>query len=99
MDNHSHSGFTLFELLITLAIVGILASLAYPSYLNHITKVRRTNRQAALMELAGRMEQYYLQNNTYQGATLPRLGTTSSTPEGYYALTLQNLSAATYTLH
>jgi len=52
-------GFTLIELMIVIAIVGILTSLAYPSYLNHIIKTKRGNAGACLMELAQWMERNY----------------------------------------
>ena len=58
-------GFTLMELLIAVAIVGILASVAYPSYLDSVTKARRSDGQAKLLEVAQRLERFYTENNTY----------------------------------
>ena len=58
-------GFTLIELMITVAIVGILAAIAYPSYQDHIRKARRAEGQSALLELAQFMERYYTLNNSY----------------------------------
>ena len=52
-------GFTLIELMITVAIVGILAALAYPSYTNHVVKTRRGAATACLTELAQWMERNY----------------------------------------
>ena len=65
-----NKGFTLIELVIAMAIIGILASIAYPSYLDYITRARRQDGQTALLELANQMEQYYANNNTYQTATI-----------------------------
>lgn len=58
-------GFTLIELMITVAIVGILAAIAYPSYQNYILRSHRSEGQALLNEAAARMERFYAQNNAY----------------------------------
>jgi type IV pilus assembly protein PilE len=52
-------GFTLIELMITVAIVGILAAVAYPSYQNHVQKTRRAAATACLTELSQWMERNY----------------------------------------
>ena len=62
-------GFTLIELMIVVAIIGILAAIAFPSYQNYVTKTRRADAQAALTGFATAMERYYTDNrNTYLGA-------------------------------
>jgi len=68
---NSSYGFTLIELMIVVAIVGILAAIAYPSYTSHILKTRRTAAQACLSELGQFMERYYTTNMSYSSATLP----------------------------
>lgn len=92
-------GFTLVELLLAVAIIGIILALAYPSYTHYVTKTHRTDGQIALMELTARMERYYLENNhTYVGATFEKLNTTNTSPRGYYDLELTSLSDTTFTL-
>ena len=58
-------GFTLIELMVTVAILGILASIAIPSYLEHIKKGKRSEAQGALVTFANAMEQWRLQNGSY----------------------------------
>lgn len=91
------TGFTLIEVLVSLAIIGILVTIAYPSYEHYLIKSRRTESQVALLNVANRLERYYLQENTYAGATLTALGVNTLTDSGYYQLTLSNLSDHSYT--
>ena len=58
-------GFTLIEMMITVAIIGILASVAYPSYTQHVVRTRRANAAGCLMELAQYMERVYASNVRY----------------------------------
>lgn len=62
-------GFTLIELMIVVAVVGILASVAYPSYQDHVRKSRRTSAQAVMMEMAAKQHQRLLDVRSYAGTT------------------------------
>ena len=62
---HKINGFTLVELMITVAIVGILATVVYPSYVSYVTKSNRTEAQRELMRLANLEEQYYVDHREY----------------------------------
>jgi type IV pilus assembly protein PilE len=59
------SGFTLIELLIAVAVIGILAAIAFPSYQSYVIRNNRAAAQSALMDLAQRQQQYLLDNRAY----------------------------------
>lgn len=61
----AHAGFTLIELMVTVAVVGIIAAFAYPSYTQHIVKGNRAAAQAYVLALANRQEQFLLDNRAY----------------------------------
>ena len=63
-------GFTLIELMIAVAIVGILAAVALPSYQRSIMKGRRVDAKAATLDLAAREERYFSVNNTYTNSAV-----------------------------
>jgi type IV pilus assembly protein PilE len=58
-------GFTLIEVMITVAIVGILATIALPTYRDHVRKSVRAEAQAYLMAVAGRQQQFLLDTRGY----------------------------------
>lgn len=64
-------GFTLIELMITVAIVGIIATVAFPSYQNYVRQSNRAVAKAILYENAQFMERFYTQNNQYIAAVGP----------------------------
>jgi type IV pilus assembly protein PilE len=65
MKSFRLSGFSLIELMIALAIVAILAAIAYPSYQDHLRKGRRAAAQTFVLETASREQQYLLDARTY----------------------------------
>ena len=58
-------GFTLIELMITVAVVGILAAVAYPSYQDHVRKSARRAAQAEMMDIANRQQQFLIAKRTF----------------------------------
>ncbi len=100
-------GFTLIELMITVAIIGILSSVGYPSYMSHIQKAKRSEAQAALVSMATAMEQWRVENNNdYTGVTVgtgdtsiftDRVPTDGSGTQSY-TLSIATLTTGNYTL-
>ena len=68
--NKQQKGFTLIELMITVAIVGIIATIAYPSYQGFLQKSSRSVAQADLMALAAAMERHKAATYSYKGAAV-----------------------------
>jgi type IV pilus assembly protein PilE len=85
-------GFTLFELLIVLVLVGIIAALAMPGFRQHVARVHRTEAMTALLQLQGAEEKFYLRHNAYTrnitGAPPAGLGLTTSTSSNRYLLSV-----------
>jgi len=78
-------GFTLIELMITVAVVGILAAVAYPSYLSFIIRGNRSQGQQFLMELAQRQERYRLDQGKYTDTLADLVGLSPpATVSNYY---------------
>ena len=63
--NLNADGFTLIELMVVVAIIGILASIAYPSYVSSVQKSKRTGAKVAIMEVAQAQERYFSVNMQY----------------------------------
>ncbi len=90
-------GFTLIELMVVVVVVGILASVAYPSYRNQVRSTRRAEGKTVLLETAQRLERCYTRFNAYNNVgcevTLPR-----TTASGYYVISAGALNVSSFAL-
>lgn len=93
------AGFTLIELMVVVMIVGILASIAYPAYQEHVMKTRRAAAQACLLELGQYMERYYTTNMSYASASIPTTACGSDLASFYTFAFSGTPDASTYTIN
>ena len=93
-------GFTLIELMIVIAVIAILAAVAWPSYQNYVIRGNRAAAQSFMMTIATRQEQYLLTNRSYTttvgagglGLTAPNETT------GRYTFAVTNPTTSSYTI-
>jgi type IV pilus assembly protein PilE len=88
------AGFTLLELLIAVAILGILASIAIPSYQSYIRKSRRADAIVALSRIQLAEEKWRANNTTY--GSLANIGVASTSDQAYYTLSIANTTGTGY---
>lgn len=95
---HGQRGFTLTEVLIAVAIIGILAAIALPSYSAYVQKARRTDAKEALLRIQLEQERWRANNASYAGKLVDDLGwSEAKSAEGHYSLALSDASATSFT--
>ena len=107
---NAQRGFSLIELMIVVAIVAIISAFAYPSYDRYVIKTKRSVAQNALLQVADRQQQFFMDNKRF-AADITNLGfpanpyvvddngtsTVASDADAVYSLSLSNVTATTWT--
>ena len=105
------AGVTILELLIVVAIIAIIASFAYPSYMGQVVRTKRTAATAALLQIANRQQQFFMDRKSYT-SDLTDLGygsdpfvisddgtsSIAKDPQSVYSISLSNVAATRYTI-
>ena len=94
-------GFTLIELMIAVAVIGILASIAYPSYTEYVRKARRATAESALMDIASKQHTYLLSRRTFTNNLSDLRFAAPAELNGHYTITIpspNSLPATSFTV-
>jgi len=89
-----HAGFTLIEMMCAVAVVGVLSSIAYPSYLSVVHKVRRCDALVAVMQVQMAQERFRSASPRY--GSLADIGVADTTPSRHYTLSMVQASPTGY---
>jgi type IV pilus assembly protein PilE len=90
----SARGFTLIEMLVAMAVAGILSSVAYPSFQGQIHKVRRSDVLVSMMQVQLAQERWRANGSSH--GSLAEVGVASTSPAGYYDLRVTSNHASGY---
>lgn len=93
-----NSGITLMELMVVMAIVGILAAVAIPTYRNYVIRANRSDAKTALLAAAGALERCFTRFNSYDPADGCAVVFPVSSTEGHYVITADPQTAVEFTL-
>lgn len=83
-----YGGFTLIELVIVVAVIGILVAVAFPSYQAHLRKGNRAAAQSYLMDVAQKQQQYLLDNRAYAATETALNATQPADVSKYYTVAI-----------
>ena len=93
MQVKNQIGYTLIELMIVIAVVAILASIAYPSYQNHMIRTRYADAKVMLLEIMQQQRKFFTENNIYTNNLITDLGFQNAgggaveTEKGFFLIT------------
>jgi type IV pilus assembly protein PilE len=96
--NSFQNGFTLIELMITVAIVGILAAVAIPQYTDYVIRASLPDATSTLSATRAKLEQFYQDNRDYRTVGAFTSPCTSIPNAGKFSFACSNLTASTYTI-
>lgn len=88
-----NKGFTLIELMITVAILAIIMGIAVPAYNGQLERSRRADAMTGLLQAAQQLERCFTRTNTYTGCAIP-----ATSPDGHYGISTTARTATTFTL-
>jgi type IV pilus assembly protein PilE len=95
-------GFTLIELMIVVAIIGILAGVVFPSYQDYVRKTRRSDAVSSVIQIQQAQERFRANNSSYTTdlttASPTGLGLSATSKEGYYTMAVSSATATAYTI-
>lgn len=96
-------GVTLLELLVVVALLGVLCSMAYPSYRNHLLRAHRTEAIESLLTLAAAQERFHLEHGRYadgfEPEAVPGLAVARVSATGRYRLSLSQPGPGRFAAH
>lgn len=90
-------GFTLIELMVTVAIAAILASVSIPMYRDYVLRSRIIDATSKLSDFRVRMEQYFMDNRTYVDSGKCGVADPKDTDDAGFTITCADASATAYT--
>ncbi|WP_219339049.1 type IV pilin protein [Tepidicella baoligensis] len=99
VEIHRKSGFTLLEMMIVVAIIGIIASIAIPAYQEYVRQGRRAAAAAGILDIAQDLERWRLNSPSYAGCPSGTDNNQCGTTDvDFVSFSVSNLSATTYTV-